>query len=133
MEFCHLALFNQVMLGRHGWVAATYGANISLPHVLKGRYFPHYDLWHALKPRSSSYTRQSILFGHGLLFCGVQSGIGDGKLVKISLDHEILVRSSYLVRRVNSTNVLDEGLRIGEIGRQMNSKVKLVEIGVYRK
>jgi hypothetical protein len=35
--------------------------------------------------------------------------------------------------RVNSTNVLDEGLRIGEIGRWMNSKVKLDEIGVYRK
>jgi hypothetical protein len=35
--------------------------------------------------------------------------------------------------RVNSTNVLDEGLRIGEIGRWMNSKVKLVEIGVYQK
>jgi hypothetical protein len=26
--------------------------------------------------------------------------------------------------RVNSTNVLDEGLRIGKIGRRMNSKVK---------
>jgi hypothetical protein len=38
-----------------------------------------------------------------------------------------------LLTRVNSTNVLDEGLRIGEIGRRMNSKVKLVEIGVYRK
>jgi hypothetical protein len=37
------------------------------------------------------------------------------------------------VMRVNSTNVLDEGLRIGEIGRQMNSKVRLVKIGVYRK
>jgi hypothetical protein len=39
----------------------------------------------------------------------------------------------YLVTRVNSTNVLDEGLRIGEIGRRMNSKVRLDEIGVYRK
>jgi hypothetical protein len=37
------------------------------------------------------------------------------------------------VTRVNSTNVLDEGLRIGERGRQMNSKVKLVEISMYRK
>jgi hypothetical protein len=37
------------------------------------------------------------------------------------------------VTRVNSTNVLDEGLRIGEIGRWMNSKVKLVEISIYRK
>jgi hypothetical protein len=27
--------------------------------------------------------------------------------------------------RVNSANVLDEGLRIGERGRQMNSKVKI--------
>jgi hypothetical protein len=35
--------------------------------------------------------------------------------------------------RVNSTNVLNEGLRIGEIGRRMNSKVKLVKTGVYRK
>jgi hypothetical protein len=37
------------------------------------------------------------------------------------------------VMRVNLTNVLDERLRIGEIGRQMNSKVKSVKQGVYRK
>jgi hypothetical protein len=37
------------------------------------------------------------------------------------------------VTRVNSTNVLDEGLRIEEIGLQMNSKVKSVKQGVYRK
>jgi hypothetical protein len=30
-------------------------------------------------------------------------------------------------------NVLDEGLRIGGIGRRMNSKVKSVKQGVYRK
>jgi hypothetical protein len=35
------------------------------------------------------------------------------------------------VTRVNSTNVLDKGLRIGGRGRQMNSKVRLVEISVY--
>jgi hypothetical protein len=39
----------------------------------------------------------------------------------------------FLLTRVNSTNVLNEGLRIGEIGRRMNSKVKLVEIGVCQK
>jgi hypothetical protein len=37
------------------------------------------------------------------------------------------------VTRVNSTNALDEGLRIEETGRRMNSKVKSVEQGVYRK
>jgi hypothetical protein len=34
--------------------------------------------------------------------------------------------------RVNSTNVLEEGLRIRGIGRQMNSNVKSVKQGVYR-
>jgi hypothetical protein len=33
--------------------------------------------------------------------------------------------------RVNSTNVLDEGLRIGKIGRRINSKVKSVKQGGY--
>jgi hypothetical protein len=36
-----------------------------------------------------------------------------------------------LLTRVSSTNVLDEGLRIGGIGRRMNSKVKSVKQGVY--
>jgi hypothetical protein len=34
-------------------------------------------------------------------------------------------------RGMNSTNVLDEGLRIGEIGRLMNSKVNSVKQGGY--
>jgi hypothetical protein len=37
------------------------------------------------------------------------------------------------VTRVDSTNVLNEGLRTGEVGHRMNLKVKLVETGVYRK
>jgi hypothetical protein len=42
-------------------------------------------------------------------------------------------RVSGPVTRVNSTNVQYEGLRIGGLGRRMNSKVKLVKQGVYRK
>jgi transposase InsO family protein len=41
--------------------------------------------------------------------------------------------NEYLLTRVNSINVLDEGLRIGEIGRWMNSKVNSIKQGVYRK
>jgi hypothetical protein len=37
------------------------------------------------------------------------------------------------VTRVNSTNVLDEGLRIGGVRRRMNSKVNSVKQGVYWK
>jgi hypothetical protein len=44
-----------------------------------------------------------------------------------------MVSHLLVLTRANSTNVLDEGLRIGEIGRQMNSKVKSVKQGVYRK
>jgi hypothetical protein len=40
------------------------------------------------------------------------------------LDIQKLVLVSRLLMRVNSTNALDEGLRIGKKGRQMNSKVK---------
>jgi hypothetical protein len=40
---------------------------------------------------------------------------------------------NHLLTRVNSTNVLDEGLRIEEVGRRMNSRVKSVKQGVYRK
>jgi hypothetical protein len=36
----------------------------------------------------------------------------------------------FSLTRVNLTNVLDERLRIGEIGRRMNSKVKSVKQGV---
>jgi hypothetical protein len=39
----------------------------------------------------------------------------------------------HYVTRVNSTNVQYEGHRIGEVGRQMNSKVESVKRGVYRK
>jgi hypothetical protein len=42
-------------------------------------------------------------------------------------------QSSIRVTRVNSTNVLDEGLRIGGLGRWMNSKVRSVKQGVYQK
>jgi hypothetical protein len=52
----------------------------------------------------------------------------------VVVEWEVLeVQAGRLVTRVNSTNVLDEGLRIGEIGRRMNSKLKLVEVSVYRK
>jgi hypothetical protein len=37
--------------------------------------------------------------------------------------YQIFIFAQPKVMRVNSTNVLDKGLRIGEIGRRMNSKV----------
>jgi hypothetical protein len=55
----------------------------------------------------------------------------DGQKLKLG-DAHVTPRNiqEVQVTRVDSANVLNEGLRIGEIGRRMNSKVKLVEIGV---
>jgi hypothetical protein len=50
-----------------------------------------------------------------------------------SISHGLRKEKGGEVTRVNSTNVPDEGLRIEEIGRRMNSKVKSVKQGVYRK
>jgi hypothetical protein len=67
---------------------------------------------------------------------GYESKHGCRTWLAFNLSHTIPSWPLYIggqVTRVNSTNVLDEGLRIGETGRRMNSKAKLVEIGVYRK
>jgi hypothetical protein len=45
----------------------------------------------------------------------------------------IIGKSALELMRVDSTNVLDEGLRTGGVGRQMNSKVKSVKQGVCQK
>jgi hypothetical protein len=48
-----------------------------------------------------------------------------------SAEWEDLAKWEEIWRGVNSTNVLDKGLRIGEIGRWMNSKVNSVKQGGY--
>jgi hypothetical protein len=74
---------------------------------------------------------------HSSLFPRAAAAVGSFSIWHIASEprsaKSVRGASSIAVTRVNSTNVLDEGLRIGEIGRRMNSKVKLVEIGVYRK
>jgi hypothetical protein len=53
--------------------------------------------------------------------------------MKLEFSRNFRERERERLTRVNSTNVLDEGLRIGGIGRRMNSKVKSIKEGVYRK
>jgi hypothetical protein len=55
LGFRDLVLFNQAMLGRQGWRLLTEPSSLCA-RVLKGRYFPNGDFWHADKPRSASYT-----------------------------------------------------------------------------
>jgi hypothetical protein len=99
MGFRDLTLFNQAMLGRQGWRLLTEPTSLCA-RVLKGRYFPYTDFWHAPRPRSASYTWRSILFGRDLLLKGVQWGIGDGKSVKINSDPWIPGRPPYMLKPV---------------------------------
>ena len=55
MGFRNMVLFNQAMLGRQCWRFLTDPTSLCA-RVLKGRYFPHTDLWNAECPRSASYT-----------------------------------------------------------------------------
>jgi hypothetical protein len=97
MGFRDLMLFNQAMLGRQGWRLLTEPTSLCA-RVLKGRYFPDTDFWHATKPRSSSYTWRSILFGREILLNGAQWGIGNGQSVKITSDHWIPERPPYMLK-----------------------------------
>jgi hypothetical protein len=97
MRFRDLSLFNQAMLGKQGWRLLTNPTSLCA-RVLKGRYFPRCDFWHAPKPSSSSYTWRSILFGRDLLLRVVQWGVGDGKAIKILSDHWISDRPPYMLR-----------------------------------
>jgi hypothetical protein len=40
---------------------------------------------------------------------------------------DLTVNVAVVVMRVNLANVLDKGLRIGERGRRINSKVKIIQ------
>jgi hypothetical protein len=60
--------------------------------------------------------------------------LADGPTTKNVLKESRNGRSDHLhLTRGNSTNVLHEGLRIGEIGHRINSKVKSVKQGGYQK
>jgi hypothetical protein len=83
-----MELFNQAMLARQGWRFLTDPTSLCA-RVLKGRYFPNCSFWDAPRPRSSSYTWRSILFGRDLLKEGVRWGVGNGDEIKIQSDRWI--------------------------------------------
>jgi hypothetical protein len=63
------------MLGKQGWRLLTEPSSLCA-RVLKGRYFPDSDFLATGKPRSSSFTWRSILFGRDLLLRGIRWGLG---------------------------------------------------------
>jgi hypothetical protein len=96
-----------------------------------------YAVQHVLRSLVSSSFKCAInqtIDAEIIIRCSIPSDVEslDGEKLTFKFDDK-LVKFYKVVTRVNSTNVLDEGLRIGEIGRRMNSKVRLVEISVYQK
>ena len=83
-----MVLFNQAMLGRQAWRFLTDPTSLCAK-VLKGRYFPNCEFWEAPKPRSSSFTWRSILFGKELVVSGARWGIGNGQRANLLRDNWI--------------------------------------------
>jgi hypothetical protein len=81
MGFRDFVLFNQAMLGKQAWRPLSEPTSLCA-RVLKGRYFPDTNFLSAVKPRSSSYTWRSILFGHDLLVRGLSWGVGNGERIR---------------------------------------------------
>jgi hypothetical protein len=88
MGFKDFVLFNQAMLGKQCWRLLTEPDSLCA-RVLKGRYYPNTDFLSAKKPRSSSFTWRSILFGRELLLKGLQWGVGNGTRIRVTLDNWI--------------------------------------------
>nr|XP_051190739.1 uncharacterized protein LOC127304068 [Lolium perenne] len=85
LGFRDFVMFNQAMLAKQGWRLITEPSSLCA-RVLKGRYFPNSDFLSAVKPRSSSFTWRSILYGRELLLRGLRWGIGNGERVSIMKD-----------------------------------------------
>lgn len=86
LGFRDMVLFNQAMLAGQGWRLLTDPSSLCA-RVLKGRYYPDCSFWAAQRPRSSSYTWRSILFGRELLQAGSRWGIGDGSSIRTLSDN----------------------------------------------
>ena len=100
LGFRDFSLFNQAMLGKQCWRLLTEPESLC-SRVLKARYFPHCDFLDAPKPRSSSYTWRSILFGRELVKAGVRWGIANDQKVKIMSDNWIPGRPPQLLRSLS--------------------------------
>jgi hypothetical protein len=77
--------------------------------VLKGRYFPDTDFLSAVKPRSSSYTWRSILFGRDLLVKGIRWGVSNGEGINILQDNWI---PDYPAGTFTTLEDLSEGTKV---------------------
>jgi hypothetical protein len=88
MGFRDFVLFNQSMLGKQCWRLTTDPSSLCA-RVLKGRYYPHTDFLAAVKPKTTSFTWRSILFGCELLLKGLRWGIGNGDRISIMQDNWI--------------------------------------------
>jgi ribonuclease HI len=88
MGFRDFVIFNQAMLGKQCWRMVTDPTSLCA-RVLKGRYFPDTDFLSANKPRSSSFTWRSILFGRELLMKGLRWGVGNGDKISVLRDNWI--------------------------------------------
>lgn len=77
-----LHVFNLAMLAKQGWRLLVTPDSLCA-RVLKAKYFPDTDIFHATPKAGMSYAWRSILQGIEVLKKGVIKRVGDGTTVKI--------------------------------------------------
>jgi hypothetical protein len=88
MGFRDLPLFNQAMLGKHGWRLIMRPESLCT-RVLKGKYFPNCTFLEATRKKKGSATWRATLFGRQALVKGLIKRIGPGVSTNIWSDNWI--------------------------------------------
>jgi hypothetical protein len=81
MGFRDMELFNHAMLGKQCW-----------------SYFSNCTFWDAPRPRSSSFTWRSLIYGKEILMKGILWRVGNGKTICINKDK--WVQSTAIIKPV---------------------------------
>lgn len=85
LNFRDLETFNQAMLAKQGWRVLV-NPESTVARVLRGKYFPHSDLFEATSHSNSSFFWKSFIWGLELLKGGCRKQIRNGLSVRVLED-----------------------------------------------
>ena len=96
MGFKSLKEFNLAMLAKQGW-RLQQRQNSLTHHVLKSKYFPHYDFSQAMLGNNPSFMWRSLMAAQDIVKHDLRWRIGNGEKVKVWGDKWLPTPSTYQV------------------------------------
>lgn len=96
MGFKSLKEFNLAMLAKQGWQLQQRQNSLAY-HVLKSKYFPHYDFSQATLGNNPSFTWRSLMAAQDIVKYGLRWRIGNDERVRVWGDKWLQTPSTYQV------------------------------------